>query len=227
MFLNKAPIADKSKMQPSVLLSIAEGELIAVVEAGQIMLFTMHVLEDIGLSIKKLMILHVDCKGALDLTYGWNVSGLTKHVLVWACFLHELKEANQILCIWILTAINMVDMYTKNMSQLLFECHQCTIVRNDEDDEEECHKYLYEILDTSHVTITVSPGEGVASGQTDPAVGVGSQALPIPAGECGAESGEFGELLRGGGSHGNGSLPELCITFHLHYISFALHFICI
>ena len=24
-----------------------------------------------------------------------------------------------------------------------------------------------------------------------------------------------------------GSLPELCITFHLHYISFALHFICI
>ena len=25
----------------------------------------------------------------------------------------------------------------------------------------------------------------------------------------------------------NGLLPELCITFHLHYISFALHFICI
>ena len=22
---------------------------------------------------------------------------------------------------------------------------------------------------------------------------------------------------------GNGSFPELCITFHLHYISFALH----
>ena len=27
--------------------------------------------------------------------------------------------------------------------------------------------------------------------------------LPIPADECGAESGEIGELLRGGGSHGN------------------------
>ena len=25
----------------------------------------------------------------------------------------------------------------------------------------------------------------------------------------------------------SGSFPELCITFHLHYISFALHFICI
>ena len=28
------------------------------------------------------MILWVDCKGALDLTYCWNVSGLTKHVLL-------------------------------------------------------------------------------------------------------------------------------------------------
>ena len=55
----------------------------------------------------------------------------------------------------------------------------------------------------SHVTITNFPVEGVVSGRADPAVGVGSQALPIPAHECGAESGEFGELLRGGRSHGN------------------------
>ena len=40
-------------MQPSVLLSMAEGELIAVVEAAQIMLFVMHVMEDIGLHMKK------------------------------------------------------------------------------------------------------------------------------------------------------------------------------
>ena len=61
---------------------MAEGELIAAVEVAQIMLFTMYVMEDIGLQVKRLMILCVDCKGALDITYGWNVSGLTKHVLV-------------------------------------------------------------------------------------------------------------------------------------------------
>ena len=108
-------------MQPSVSLSMAEGELIAAVEAAQIMLFAMHVLEAIGLCIKKPMILCVDCKGTLDLTFGWNVSGLTKHVSVQACFLNELKEANQILCIWIPTSVNMVNMYTKNVSQQLFE----------------------------------------------------------------------------------------------------------
>ena len=71
----------------------------------------MCVLEDIGLCVKKPMIPWVDCKGAFNLTYGWNVSGLTKHVSVRACFLNELKETNLILCILIPTA-NMVDIYT-------------------------------------------------------------------------------------------------------------------
>ena len=98
VFVNKAPIAYKSNMQLSVSLSRAEGELIAAVEAAQIVLFAMHVMEDISLWVKKPMILQVDCKGVLDLTYGWNISGLTKHVLVCACFVHELKEANQNIC---------------------------------------------------------------------------------------------------------------------------------
>ena len=65
VFLNKAPIAHKSKMQPIVSLSMAEGDLIAAVEVAQILLFVMRVMEDIGLQVKKLMILHIDCKGPL------------------------------------------------------------------------------------------------------------------------------------------------------------------
>ena len=73
-------------MQSSASLSMAEGKLIAACNAAQIMLFVMHVLEDMGLCVKKPMILHLDCKGAIDLTYGWNVSGLTKHASIKACF---------------------------------------------------------------------------------------------------------------------------------------------
>ena len=47
MFLNKAPIAHKSKMQPTVSLSMAESELLAAVEVAQIMSFVMHMAEDI------------------------------------------------------------------------------------------------------------------------------------------------------------------------------------
>ena len=39
VFVNKASIAHKSKMHPSVSLTMAEEELIAAVEAAQIMLF--------------------------------------------------------------------------------------------------------------------------------------------------------------------------------------------
>ena len=115
-------------MQSSVSLSITEGELIAAVEVAQIMLFVMHVMEDVGLCVKKPMILQVHCKGALDVMYGWNVSGLTKHVSVRACFVHELKEANLVLYVWIPTTLNMLDMYTKNVSLHLYEWHYHTIV---------------------------------------------------------------------------------------------------
>ena len=39
--------------------------------------------------------------------------------------------------------------------------------------------------------------EGVASGQADPAVGVGSQVLPVLLEDCGSESGESGGLVGG------------------------------
>ena len=100
VFLNKAPIAHKSKMQTRISLSMAEGELIAACKPAQIMLFSMHALEDIGLCVKKPMILWVDCIGVM---HGWNVSGLMKHVSVRACFLCELKESNLILCMWLPT----------------------------------------------------------------------------------------------------------------------------
>ena len=115
-------------------------------------------------SCDKPMILQVDCQGALDLTYGWNVSRLTKHVSVCTSFLWELKEANLLLCIWLHTDANMVDMYTKNMPPHLYNHHQCTNVCDDNDHNKECQQYLHKILDISLITITNSPGEGVGSG---------------------------------------------------------------
>ena len=121
-----------------------------------------------------------------------------KHMLVHACFLHELKEANLLLCIWLHTDMNMVDMYTKNVLSCLYNHHRGIIVHDDNDDNDECWQYLHKILDISHITITNSPGEGVGAGQAEPTVGVGSQALPIPGGEYDEYSGELGGLLEGG-----------------------------
>ena len=147
------------------------------------------------------MILQVDCKETLGLTFGWNISRLTKPVSVWACFLCEFKEANLLLCFWLPTNANMVDMYMKNVSPHLYHHHQCTIMCDENDDDEKCHQYLHKILDHSYITITNLLGEGVRSGQAEPAVGVGSQELPTPTGEHGEHSVELGGLLDGGLSH--------------------------
>ena len=122
------------------------------------------------------MILCVDCKGAIDLTYRWNVSGLTKHASIKACFLHELKEANTVLCVWMPTTANLTDMDTKNLTQQLYDQHHCTIVRDNNDNDDENKEYLQAILATSQIKNTHSPGEGVGMG---PPVGVGIGSLPV------------------------------------------------
>ena len=177
VFLNKSPIAHKSKMQSSASLSMAEDKLIAACDAAQIMLFVMHVLEDMGLHVKKPMILCVDCKGAINLTYGWNVSGLTKHASIKACFLCELKETNTVLCVWMPTAANLTDMYTKNLSLQLYDRHRHTIVRDNNDNDDQNKNYLQAIFLTSHIKNTNSPGERVGTG---PPVGVTGKPTPSP-----------------------------------------------
>ena len=116
------------------------------------------------------------------------MSGLTKHVSIKACFLRELKEANTVLCVWMPMTANLTDMYTKNLTQQLYDQHHCTIVRDNNDNDNENKKYLQAILATSHIKNTNSPGEGAGTG---PPMGVGIGSLPVTPeinGEIGAMS---------------------------------------
>ena len=146
-------------------LSMAQGELIAACKVAQIMLFSMCVLEDIGLHVKKPMSLQVDCKGALDLIYGWHVSGLMKYVSVRACFLHKLKEANSILCAWIPMAVNMVDMYTQmchHIYMIIIIVLLCMMKMTTMTSVVSI--FIRTLTLPNHTMVTNSPGEGVGTG---------------------------------------------------------------
>jgi hypothetical protein len=131
-FLNKAPVTQKSRMQRCVTLSVTEAELVAATECAQDMLFTMRVLESMGLKVKKPMIMEVDNKGAVDLTHNWSVGGRTRHVDVRYYFLRELKEQGLLIVNWISTEDNSADLYTKNLQGPTFEKHAKTYVGTDE-----------------------------------------------------------------------------------------------
>jgi hypothetical protein len=114
-FLEGAPITRKSKMQGCVTLSVTEAEYVSATECAQDMLFAMRVMESIGLTVKKPMILEIDNKGAIDLTNNWAAGGRTRHVDVRHHFLRELKEEGIIHVKWIPTGENSADLFTKNL----------------------------------------------------------------------------------------------------------------
>jgi hypothetical protein len=92
VFLEGAPVIEKSKMQSCVTLSVSEAEYVAAGECVQDMMFTMRPLESVGLKVKKPMIIEMDNKGAIDLTTNWSASGRTRHIDVRHHFMRELKE---------------------------------------------------------------------------------------------------------------------------------------
>ena len=85
------------------------------------MLFTMRVLESIGLKVKKPMILKVDNKGTKDLANNWSVGGRTRHIDIRNYFLREHKEQSIIKTKWRSGNDNSSDLFTKNLAGPTFE----------------------------------------------------------------------------------------------------------
>ena len=123
VFLQDAPISESSRMQDCVTLSVSEAKIVAAVETGQRMLFGMRVLEQMGLTVQKPMILQMDCKGAIALTHSWSVGGRTRHIDVKWHFLREMKEEGIIHTVWLHSPDNSADLFTKNLSGPDFRKH--------------------------------------------------------------------------------------------------------
>ena len=126
-YLNDTSIFNKSKTQNSVTLSVSEAELIAAVECAQTMLFVRQILNSVGLSIEKPMILEIDCKGTVDLNNNWTVGGRTHHISVKHFFLRDLKIFRSCI-VWLPSAQNTSDIFMKNLDGPTFAKHAGTYV---------------------------------------------------------------------------------------------------
>ena len=127
-YLNDASIFNKSKTQNTVTLSVSEAELIAAVECTQTMLFVRQILNSIGLSVEKPMVLEIDRKGTVDLNNNWTVGGRTRHISVKYFFLRDLKESGDFSIVWLPSTQNTSDLFTKNLDGPMFAKHAGTYV---------------------------------------------------------------------------------------------------
>gem|GEM_PF-6951265 len=127
-YLMDALVTAKSVMQKVVALSVTEAELMSAVQCAQDMLYVMRVLESIGLTVKKPMVLEMDNTGAVDLANNWSVGGRTRHIETRQHFLRDLKEEGIIKVTWIPGKENEADLLTKNLAGPDFNKHTQTIL---------------------------------------------------------------------------------------------------
>jgi hypothetical protein len=123
IFVQGCLISWKSKSQRSVTLSSTEAEYVAISDVCAEILFVKQILEYMAIRIKLPITVYVDNVGAIFLSNNATTNQRTKHIDVRYHFTRELIEAGIIKIIFVKTNDNKADIYTKNVSQELFEKH--------------------------------------------------------------------------------------------------------
>jgi hypothetical protein len=133
VFLLGAPILWKSKAQKSVSLSSSEAEYYALSEAAKEIKFVVQILLSMGIPVKIPVIVRVDNMGAIFMSENASASSRTKHVDTRYHFVREYVEDGFIRIVFVRTANNVSDSFTKNVTGDVYDAHTKRICRGQRD----------------------------------------------------------------------------------------------
>ena len=125
-----APIATKSKLGRSVTQSSTEAEYFAISEIAKEILFTKQLLDTIGIKIELPIIIRVDNVGAIFLANNFSIGQRTKHIDIRAHFIREYIEDDILKLVFIRSEDNDADIFTKNLSEDIFNKHADKMIEN-------------------------------------------------------------------------------------------------
>ena len=123
LYLMDVPISWRSKGQKSVTLSSSEAEYVALSEATKEIKFVYQLLVGIGIKVKLPIIVRVDNLGAMFMSENVSVSQRTKHVDIRYRFVQEFVLDGFIKVVFVKTADNDADIFTKNLGGELHDRH--------------------------------------------------------------------------------------------------------
>jgi hypothetical protein len=120
-----APVSWKSKSSKSVTLSSTEAEYYASSEAAKELMFIYNIIKGIGeeKNLQLPIVLRVDNTGAIYLANNHATSPRTKHIDIRAHYVRELIDNGFLIVKFIKSIDNDADIYTKNVSEELFNKH--------------------------------------------------------------------------------------------------------
>ena len=116
-------VAWKSKGMKHVTLSLSEAELVALSECVKDVKFVMKIVEDLGLELQRPVTVRVDNVGAMFLAENATTTQRTRHIDIRYKWVSEFIENGDVEIVFVKTAENDADIFTKNVSGDLNERH--------------------------------------------------------------------------------------------------------
>jgi hypothetical protein len=123
VFLLGAPILWKSKAQKSVSLLSSEAEYYALSEAAKEIKFVVQILLSMGIPVKIPVIVRLVNMGAIFMSENASAWSRTKHVDTRYHFVREYVEDGFIRIVFVRTANNISDSFTKNVTGDVYDAH--------------------------------------------------------------------------------------------------------
>ena len=124
LFLMNVPVLWRSKAQKSVTLSSAEAEYVSLSEAAKEIKFVYQILITMGLKVKTPLVVRVDNIGASFMSENISTTSRSKHVDIRYKYVNEMVEEGFLKVIFVRSAENVADGFTKNISGDLYESHK-------------------------------------------------------------------------------------------------------
>ena len=116
IYLNGIPFSWKSKAQKSISLSSSESEWYALSEACKEVKFIVQTMISIGITVELPVIVKCDNLGAIFTAENHGATSRMKHVSIRTCFVKDMVKDKFIKIIFVKSAENDADVFTKNVS---------------------------------------------------------------------------------------------------------------
>ena len=123
LYLMGVAISWRSKGQRSVTLSSSEAEYVALSEAAKEIKFVVQILQSMKIPVKIPVVVRVDNVGAIFMTENVTTSNRTRHVDIRYHFVREFVEDGFIKIVFVKTADNDADLFTKNVNAETYQRH--------------------------------------------------------------------------------------------------------
>ena len=138
--VNGCPVSCESKRQPLVTLSTAEAEYVQACRCTTEVMYVREICADLGYDMSEPSIIYEDNKACISISEGDTDKKRTKHIAKHFHFVKEKRAAGLVVLKYLATALQVADMFTKQIFPKHFERLR-RVMMGHENFDDMCERY--------------------------------------------------------------------------------------